>query len=83
MHKDRLGRPLSIGDRVLVLSVSLSIYSYSVYTYYATITRFVESRIYILREGYAEEHYKSNTSDFIYVENQLAVNREQFPEFFV
>ena len=83
MYKGRLGRPLSVGDRVLVMGVTSSVYAYSVYTYYATITRFVESRIYIVREGYVEEHCKDDTSDFIYVEDQLTIDREQFPEYYI
>ena len=78
MHKDRLGRPLSVGDRVLIVCAGSS-----VYTFYATITRFVKSRIYVLREGYSKEFYKNSTYDFIYVEDQLAVDREHFPEYYI
>ena len=78
MHKDRLGRPLSIGDRVLVLNSGSSIY-----TFYATITRFVKSRIYFLREGGSLEFYKNATYDCIYIEDQLAVDREHFPEYYI
>lgn len=78
MRKDRLGRPLSVGDRVLIICAGSS-----VYTFYATITRFVKSRIYVLREGYSKEFYKNSTYDFIYVENQLASNRDKFPEQYI
>lgn len=78
MRKDRLGRPLSVGDRVLIICAGSS-----VFTFYATITRFVKSRIYVLREGYSKEFYKNSTCDFIYVENQLASNRDKFPEQYI
>ena len=78
MHKDRLGRPLSVGDRVLIICAGTSVYIYP-----AIITRFVKSRIYVVREGYTKEHYKNSTSDFIYIEDQLATNREQFPEHYI
>lgn len=78
IHKDRLGRPLQVGDRVLVINAGPSIY-----TFFATITRFRKSRVYFIRDNFAPELYKQSTCDFIYVSDQEAANRNAFPELFI